>query len=91
MSDQILEFYRAVRQDDARMAELASAESESALTASVLRMGEELGFGLSAESIRQGLSSVRDLIAEAAGDGELSDAELAFVSGGKTQCNDTGA
>lgn len=82
MNNNIIEFYRAVRQDQPLFDQLVTMQDADQLVEAVMSAGPKFGFDLTQDDVRQGLNSLTEIIAEVGNDEELTDFELEFVSAG---------
>lgn len=86
MKNKIVEFYRAIREDQPLLDQLVTIEDTEQLVDALMSAGPKFGFDLKQDDIRQGLDSLVEIIEEVGNDDELNDFELGFVSAGGAPC-----
>lgn len=82
MNQDIIDFYRAVRSDDAIIAALAVAKTPEDMAALAVHEGERLGFHFSTEAAKAAVMDLNGLCAKAVNDDELNDFELEMIAAG---------
>ncbi|MFA7431309.1 MAG: Nif11-like leader peptide family RiPP precursor [Rhodospirillaceae bacterium] len=82
MSNDLIEFYRAVRGDDALRAKLSAIIDPEEAAEAIMAEARARNFAVSAEDITAALSDFGGFLKAAVNDDELNDDELELVAAG---------